>query len=264
MLYPSFKHKVWNTYTSHKVKEALRVISRKSEIKELLAQCLTVYHKGTLTDCVDKVNALILSQKVKFPLLEYCAEQCHNQLQKEEHIPFCDMVQALKTEGGNVILGLMLQKRLESDFTQSIEKATAYIENADTWYVCDIIGERVFGYSLLHHPEVTIPEIERLSHHRTNWVIRSLGAGVHYAIKKGLDEENVKIVFKILLSMANTKDKEIRQGIGWAAKTTAKFHPVIIQQYKNEIENTKQVANWFRTKISIGLDRHNYAKRNQG
>ena len=174
----------------------------------------------------------------------------------------CQEFYRLKTEGGNVLLGIILQKRLTNHFNQSIEKAAEYIADADIWYVCDIIGERVFGYSLLHQPEKTIPEIIKLSNHPTHWVIRSLGAGSHYAIKKGLDKNNVKTVFSLLLSMANTKDKEIRQGVGWAAKTTAKFHPDIIEFYKIEIEDQEQVAQWFRKKIEIGLNRNNYAKRN--
>ncbi len=238
------------------------VITKKSEIKILLQKCLIKYHSKGLIECVSELDILILSQKVKFPLLEYCAEQFYNELPQEKQLLFCDKIQSLKTEGGNVILGIILQNRLQDNFIESINKATEYITDADIWYVCDIIGERVFGFSLLHSPEITIPQIKKLSTHQTNWVVRSLGAGIHYAIKKGLDKKNVKTVFKILLSMADTKDKEIRQGLGWAAKTTAKFHPEIIEYFQSEIQNTDHVANWFRTKITIGLNRNNYVKRN--
>lgn len=240
----------------------MRVITRKSEIKELLIKCFDLYYSEGLDECLHELETLILSQKVKFPLLEYCAHEFYKRLPSNEHILFCDKIQALKTEGGNVILGIMLQKRLDNHFVESINKATEYIADADIWYVCDIIGERVYGYSLLHTPDITIPEFNRLSKHQTNWVIRALGAGTHYAIKKGLEVNHVKTIFRLLLSIANTKDKEIRQGIGWAAKTTAKFHPEIITHFHNEINNTVTVANWFRTKISIGLNRHAYAKRN--
>ena len=240
----------------------MRLVTRKSEIKELLTLCVNTYYSDDLDACVSEFNKEILSHKVKFPLLEYCGETLYKTFAENEHIPFCDQIQALETEGGNVILGIILQKRLENHFNQSLKKATEYIAKADIWYVCDIIGERVFGYSLLHLPRKAIPEIKKLSCHPTNWVIRSLGAGTHYAIKKGLDKDNVTTVFKILLSMANTTDKEIRQGIGWAAKTTAKFHPDIIEYYNDEINNTEKVANWFRKKIEIGLNRNDYAKRN--
>lgn len=236
----------------------MKTITRKSEITILLEKCLSAYHSGGLAKCISELDALILSNKVKFPLLEYCAEQFYTQLSKTEHILFCDNIQSLKTEGGNVILGIILQKRLEDNFAESINKATEYIADADIWYVCDIMGERVFGHALLHRPKVTIPEIKRLSKHPSNWVNRSLGAGIHYAIKKGLDKKHVKTAFKILLSMANTTDKEIRQGVGWAAKTTAKFHPEIIGYFQGEIDNPFRAANWFRAKISIGLKRNSY------
>ncbi|KAA1245574.1 DNA alkylation repair protein [Aquimarina sp. RZ0] len=240
----------------------MRTITRKSEIKELLTKCLKRYQAEGINCLITEINQEILSHKVKFPLLEFCADKIYEVVAKNHHIPFCDKIQSLKTEGGNVLLGIILQKGLEKNFHQSIHKATQYIAEADIWYVCDIIGERVYGYSLLHQPDKTIPELKKLSMHPVHWVIRSLGAGTHYAIKKGLDKENVKTMFKILLSKADTNNKEVKQGIGWAAKTTAKFHPDIIEQYKFDIENTKQVANWFRIKIEIGLHRYQYGKEN--
>ncbi len=241
----------------------MHIVTRKFEVKIYLDQCVLVYQTMGLTACVKELHIQVLKRKVRFPLLEYCAKTLYQKIPESEHIIFCDQIEALHTEGGNVILGMMLQIRLIDNFKQSIEKATEYVSNADVWYVCDIIGERVFGYALLNWPVKTIPEIKRLSNHPANWVIRSLGAGIHYAIKKGLDENNVKTVFRLLLSMANTKDKEIRQGVGWAAKTTAKFHPEIIDFFQKEIDNEEQVANWFRVKIDIGLKRNNYAKRNR-
>lgn len=240
----------------------MRLITKKSELKEILEKCFVVYNQNDLDGFIKEVHSEILANKVKFPILEYCGETIYNTLPENQHIIFCDAIQHLKTEGGNVLLGIILQKRLENHFTQAIEKATEYIADADIWYVCDIIGERVFGFSLLHQPKKTISEIKKLSNHKTNWVIRSLGAGTHYAIKKGLEKEHVKTMFEILLSMANTKDKEIRQGVGWASKTTAKFHPDIIEFYQKDIQNTTLVANWFRKKIEIGLNRNKYVKKN--
>lgn len=243
----------------------MKLITRKSEIKIELEKCIKAYRTDSVQGCVAEVHSRILSHKVKFPLLEYCAHELFELLLVEDHIPFCDSVESLKTEGGNVILGIMLQRGLLFHFQQSIVKATEYIGKADIWYVCDIIGERVFGFSLLNEPNKTILEFERLSKSDNNWVIRSLGAGGHYAIKKGLDRRHVKTVFKILLSMANNNnDKEIRQGVGWAAKTTAKFHPDVIQLYAKEINNADSIATWFRTKVKIGLERHEYAKGDRG
>ena len=239
-----------------------QLITKKSEIKTLLETCFIGFNKKGLDNLVDSIHKHILSNRVKFPILEFAGESIFETLPEDQHIPFCDKIQYLKTEGGNVLLGIILQKRLQKHFAQSIKKAEAYIADADIWYVCDIIGERVFGYALLHQTKKTIPEIEKLMESSNNWVVRSLGAGIHYAIKKGLDNDSVEILFNLLLSKAASKEKEIRQGIGWAAKTTARFHPEIIKSYKNNIENTENVANWFRKKIDIGLNRNSYAKRN--
>ncbi|GAA5035779.1 DNA alkylation repair protein [Marivirga lumbricoides] len=240
----------------------MTVITRKSDLKAQWELCVKSYVPGQISLFVEKLHEVILSQKVKFPLLEYCAHKMFDFLPDTEHILVCDKIESLKTEGGNVLIGKILQLRLVVDFDLSIEKAAEYISKADIWYVCDIIGERVFGYALLNYPHKMFPKFDQLSIHPSNWVVRSLGAGGHYAIKKGLGKAHCQQLFRILLTMANSSDKEIRQGVGWAAKTTAKFHPDIISSYKLDINNQKEVANWFRRKVEIGLNRNSYAKGN--
>ena len=240
----------------------MEYLTRKSQVKEQLDLCLASYFDLGISHCVQQLHIGILKKKIKFPLLEYCGEAIFNEIDSKEHIPFCTAIEALKTIGGNVIIGIILQKRLQSNFDESMLKAAEYISMADAWYICDIIGERVFGYALRTSWHDAFPLVKELSDHPSNWVVRSLGAGFHNAIKKGLDEPYVEELFRILLSKANAKDKEIKQGIGWAAKTTAKFHPEIIAKFKTEIDNTEKVGNWFRTKVRIGLERHRYAQRN--
>lgn len=236
-------------------------ITRKPEITTLTQACIDTFHAEGVHACVACIQKSILDNKVKFPLLEHCAKLLYEHLPEEVHIAFCDKVEELKTIGGNVLLGIILQQRMGKHYRESIDKATEYISMADAWYVCDIIGERVFGVGLLQYTTKTMKEVKRLSGHEANWVVRSLGAGTHYAIKKGLPAEHVDTLFTLLLSMATTKDKEIKQGVGWAAKTTAKFHPHIIDKYQEQIDDKEKVAQWFRTKIAIGLNRNNYAKR---
>lgn len=226
------------------------------------AKCIDAFTNSGIDACVQTLEQQILNYKIKFPLLEKCAALLHECLPEETHIPLCTEIEKLKTIGGNVLIGIILQKRLDKHYKESIQQAAYYISLADAWYVCDIIGERVFGYALLHTPEKTLPYYKKLSQNESRWVVRSLGAGGHYAIKKGLDKEYVQQLFPILLTMANTKDKEIRQGVGWAAKTTAKFHPEIIKEYSQQVNDTENVANWFRKKIEVGLNRNSYAKGN--
>ncbi|WP_435624837.1 DNA alkylation repair protein [Flagellimonas sp.] len=237
-------------------------LSRKLEVKEQLKHCLTSYRDSGLNNCIQQIETRILSKKIRFPLLEFCGETFFQEIKLEEQIAFCAQIERLKTIGGNVIIGIILQKRLHHNLKESIGKAAEYISLADAWYICDIIGERVFGYALLNSWDQTFPLIQDLANHPSNWVVRSLGAGFHNAIKNGLEKLYVEQLFLLLLSKANVKDKEMKQGMGWAAKTTAKFHPDIIAKFKSEIENTEKTGAWFRTKVRIGLERHQYAKGN--
>jgi hypothetical protein len=241
----------------------MRTISSKGDIKDIWKVCSINYDQENIAVLVNIIHAQILSQRVKFPLLEYCAEELYTILHERNQIPFCDAIENLKTEGGNIILGKLLQQRLYFYFDQTIEKAVEYIAKANAWYVADIIGERVFGYALLHDPKPMLRKFKELSNHPSNWVIRSLGAGGHFAIKKGMNRSYATSLFSVYLSMANSKDKEIRQGVGWAAKTTAKFHPEIIVQFQSEIANPKIAGDWFRKKVQIGLTRNTYAKRDR-
>ncbi|MCB1585166.1 MAG: DNA alkylation repair protein [Xanthomonadales bacterium] len=238
------------------------IVTRKSEIKIYLQDCIDAYYDKGLSACINQLEKQILSKKVKFPLLGFCGHEFYKIIKNNEHIEFCDNIEKLKAEGGNVVIGIILQDKLSENFNQSFDKATEYISQANAWYVCDIIGERVFGYVLLTNPDKSLPIIKKLTKHPSHWVIRSLGAGIHYAIKKGLDKEHVISAFQLLLSMSNNTDKEIKQGVGWAAKTTAKFHPDIIEQFSEEVSNHQKIAAWFRTKIKIGLERNKYAQRN--
>ena len=142
------------------------------------------------------------------------------------------------------------------NFEESVIEAKQFIAEEATWYGCDIIGERVFGVALLRWPEKMLPELQKMSASENQWIGRTIGPGCHYAIKKGLDALYVSQVFQLLLSMATVKDKEVKQGIGWAAKTTAKFHPLIIEQFRSEIDNPDHVGQWFRAKVKIGLERN--------
>ncbi len=239
----------------------MQIITRKPIVKELVEECLLIYESKGVEGLVKCVHKKLLCQKIKFPLLEYAAQLLYDCIPEKEQVVFCDQIESYKTMGGNVLLGIVLQKRLHSHYDESIRKAAEYISKADAWYICDIIGERVFGVALLNDPQRTLPIYKQLAQHPSQWVVRSLGAGGHYAIKKGLSRNEVSQLFELLLSLTESRNKEIKQGIGWAAKTTAKFHPDIIEKYQDQIQE-ERVGQWFRGKIKIGLNRHYYAQRN--
>ena len=239
----------------------MEIITRKSQIESVLNPLLEpdVIYLTSLAHCL---HTQLLQRKVRFPMLEYGAEILFERVKVEDHISLCNKIHTFKTEGGNVILGKLLQLRLPFDWHVSIDRATHYISQADVWYVCDIIGERVYGHSLLHFPDNTIEILQTRLLHENCWVIRAVGAGIHYAVKKGLSRDYASQTFEMLVEKARATNKEIRQGIGWAAKTTAKFHPDIIVSFKTRIEDPSRCDNWFRKKVQMGLERNQYAQRN--
>lgn len=240
----------------------MQSITRKPILKSQVEASFEVYQSEGLEAFTSEIVNRILTAKVKFPLLEYAAELIVGLLPGEIQIEFCDQLVKHKTMGGNVVLGKILQSRLATHYEESIAKAMEYIIHGDEWYVCDIIGERVFGVALLTSPTLAIESLKKLSSHSNKWVIRSVGPGIHYATKKGLAIEVSRKVFPILLNLSSTKELHIKKGIGWAAKTTARFHPSLIEEFHSDINDDATVGQWFKTKIKIGLERNQYAQNN--
>lgn len=233
-------------------------VSGKADIRAI------VKNAGAQTDLVSYVHKQLLGKKAKFPLLEFAAKELYKQIPEAEQTGFTDGIMQLNTIGGNVLAGIFLQLRLQAHMDESVGKAAAYIIYGNEWYVCDIIGERVYGYALLTMPDKMLPVLHELARHPDKWIVRSTGVAVHYAIKKGLKRQYIEPVFKLLLSLGNTTDFHTKKGIGWAAKTLSKFHPDVIERYRQHIDSS-DVKQWFRTKIKIGLGRtEKYAGRFTG
>jgi chorismate mutase len=235
----------------------VKTITAKTDIKYFIEDSFDTYYAHGLDVCVAELQDQILSQKVKTSLLEYCGEEYFLRLTSNAHLPFCDKLWALRTSNGNVIISTILQKRLKKHFAESIQKATDYVAGTDLDDVCNMIGKYIFSHALIYQPLLVIPEMKRLSRHREDRVIRSLGAGIDHAVKRGLNKEYTIQIFNILFSMADTQEKELRHTLGSAAKTIAQLHPDIIPGFKHLIEDPDEVPGWFRTKIKIGLNRNN-------
>lgn len=242
-------------------------ITHKPILKKI-CECLE-NNSLTVEEQVAYIDKHVLKKKVKFPLLEYFTSELFQIIHAKNRIKFLDRMVAVDEIGSYTIAGKFLQllvftseksnlKRLPLTF----KKAGAYIITADKWYACDIIGERVFGYALLKEPVKTLPHLKTLAKHEDKWMQRTIGVAGHYAIKKGLDKKNAETLFKLLLSLSEVTDFHTKKGIGWAGKTTAKFHPDLIKKYDKEIYQNEKVKQWFKTKIKIGLGRsYKYASK---
>lgn len=235
------------------------IISSKAAIAAITERLLSIYYPEGADAFVRALHTQVLKKKVRFPVLEHAGKILFDDMPVKEHITVLDKIIGLREIGSNVFAGIILQLRLEKYFRQSIDKAIEYIITGDEWYVCDIIGERVMGHALLIYPGKTLPVLRKMSTHENKWIVRSIGVASHYAIKKGLEKKYVEELFQLLISLGDATELHTKKGIGWAAKTTAKFYPDIITKYSAEIEGTKQ---WFKTKVNIGLSRkEKYAHR---
>jgi 3-methyladenine DNA glycosylase AlkD len=235
----------------------LRVINSKTEVRKILGE-LEKRHTSWITEqAIQDIYKQILGKKIKFPVLEDFSEKLFLIIPVKQQASFLQKIIDLQTIGGNVIAGKILQEQINTTgkILPAFKLAEKFILQGDQWYVCDIIGERVFGHALLHFPKETISELKKLASHNNEWMVRCIGVAAHYAVKKGLEPPFAEIVFKLLLKLSSSTSFHTKKGIGWAAKTIAKFHPGIIKKYEADIYEDEDVKQWFKTKIKIGLGR---------
>ncbi|UBM59422.1 hypothetical protein LAG90_01960 [Marinilongibacter aquaticus] len=234
-------------------------ISQKAQIAEKIGEALLVYRSDGPQALANSLHENLLTSKVRFPLLEYAAEILFPELDARSIYALCSILEKQKTIGGNVLIGKLLGLNLELNFAQSLAETKQVLEGADIWYISDIIGERVFGQALQLNFSETLTFYKKQGNRANPWLIRAFGAGGHRALKRGLSENHAIELFEFLLTFSQSKEKEIRQGIGWAAKSAVKFHPVLALKYGPEIAKSDA---WFRRKVQIGLERYRYGKGN--
>lgn len=240
----------------------MSIITSKLVVKSIIDKGLEKYDTGIEKNFIQYLHKELLQKKVKYPVLEYATQLLFERISFNEQIKILDAIMHLHENGSSVIVGKMLQFRLDKGIPAAIEKACEYIILDDVWYACDTIGERVMGHALLTQPEKTIPILKRLAGHENKWLVRSVGVATHYATKKGLKKIFADEMFLLLFSLAHVTEFHTKTGIGWGAKTIVKFHPDIYKKYKSKIEESKTVRPWFKTKIKIGLGRsEKYAGR---
>lgn len=228
-----------------------KTITKQSEIQPLVQQLLQHYAAGNMTGFWQVLEEEVLQQKVKFPLLEKIGEALYTNIPFQQQLQVTDRLVNLDYEGGYVIVATILAKRMGRDLPGSFAKAVAYYIQGDKWYVVDIIGHRVHGQGLLHYFDQTLPYLQQYLKHKNDWVKRSVGIAMHLAIKWGLEEKKVEKLLDLALTQAESRNLQVKKGIGWAIKTLAKFHPNLIQ--KRQIMRDPRVAQWFKKKIQIGL-----------
>ena len=223
--------------------------TKKIIIQEIFPQLQKAYQTPQFFQILE---GQVLSQKVKFPLLEHLGELFFKNLPEEEHFALCDQIMALDQMGGNVIVATILRLRLPDRLELCLEKTKEYLIQGDEWYVCDIISERVPGNGLLQDFDRTFDILKKeFIPHENGWIRRSTGVAAHLALKWGLSPENAERYFDWAITLGDSKDEYIQKGVGWSAKTVARFHSEMVRS-KRVLENPN-IRNWMKRKIEMGL-----------
>lgn len=194
----------------------------------------------------------ILSHRVKFPILEYVAVEMAKLFSPTQLADLLTKVAASKHMSSYPIIGKLLQLELSVNLGPIYERAIAHIIQGDEWYACDIISERVFGVGTLINFELSLSLLTKMGIHDNQWIQRSIGIATHYATKKGLPKDQTEQLFMLMLTHGHKTSLYIKKGIGWPAKTIAKFHPDLIYKHEQLIKSHK-LSKWFKNKINIGL-----------
>lgn len=235
----------------------MRTITSRKQVNPTLSQLGLIHTSQTEVTHLSEefwklLESEILSHKVKFPILEYVAVTLQKTMNGDEIDDFFERLAAAKRESSYPIIGKLLQNQLEKDITNTFNKAIDQIIRGDVWYACDIISERVFGEGLLRDFDASYACLLKMGHHENMWIQRSIGIAAHYATKKHLPKAQVEKLFFLILDHGHKTSLYIKKGIGWPAKTIAKFHPDLIYKHEQRIKKTK-LSKWFQNKINIGL-----------
>ena len=146
--------------------------------------------------------------------------------------------------GGFVIVGQALIQFLPNNFKLVMEKSREYIIKGDTWYVCDIIGERSLGHALVNYFDKSLPWFKKFLNDENKWVKRSVGAAIHFFSKRVIDQpEKTRLLLDLTEPHIEEKQIDVVKGIGWGLKTIGRHHPDLLVDFlKRQIELKRNIS----------------------
>ena len=146
--------------------------------------------------------------------------------------------------GGFVIVGQALIQFLPNNFELVMEKSREYIIKGDTWYVCDIIGERSLGHALVNYFDKSLPWFKKFLDDENRWVKRSVGVAIHFFSKRVIDQpEKTRLLLDLTEPHIEEKQIDVVKGIGWGLKTIGRHHPDLLVDFlKRQIELKRNIS----------------------
>jgi len=225
------------------------------EAMKVATKCINHFEAGNMEEFWQTLNP-ILTSKTSFPQLDRIGLAFGKSAKSAplKYIELFDEIQKDNRMGGYVIIGKALSVLLDIDLQLCLLKAREYLIKGDRWYVCDILGERVYGQALLRNFEETLPHLERFSRDQNRWVKRSVGVAVHSFVKRTHnDKERIKRLLELLSLQIEEKDTSAIKGIGWGLKTIGKYQPQLLEKYLRITLESKRMSKLMLRKAATYL-----------
>lgn len=199
----------------------------------------------------------VLGAKVPFPLLDEIGKLLGEagKSEKQKYFGVIDEIVAADKMGGYVIVGQALAQFLEKQPEKSLNKAKEVVIKGKTWYVCDIVGEQVFGQALVSYFESAVLVLQKMTSLEAQEVRRSIGVGVHFfAKRRPNDTEKMKRLLSMLSALVEDRRVFVVKGVGWGLKTIGKHQPELIVEFMQDTLKTKRVSKLLLRKATTYLD----------
>lgn len=213
---------------------------------------LSQWEAGKQPEFWETMEREVLTQKVKFPILEFLAVNWYPLIPPVEVHELALRIVKSEQDGSFVIAGKLLQLAMPMDMKKAFEYADRVIIKGNEWYACDLVAERVFGQGILLEFETAVDYLEPRRFHENFWVRRSVGVGVHLAAKRKPGSEKALKLMELLLPQIETRDFHEKKGCGWGIETIAQYYPEVALRYEQRI-NEKPVNAWVKRKFKLGL-----------
>jgi 3-methyladenine DNA glycosylase AlkD len=198
----------------------------------------------------------VLDAKVPFPLLDEIGKLLGEagKSDSSKYFGVFDTIIASDKMGGYVIVGQALCAFLETELEASIDKATEIVTKGKTWYVCDIVGERVLGQALVNYFESAIPVLTRKTVLEDQEVRRSIGVAVHFfAKRRPQDGERMKQLLQLLAGLVDDRRVFVVKGVGWGLKTIGKHQPKLVEDFLEKTLESKKISKLMLRKATTYL-----------
>lgn len=224
--------------------------------RDITKRCIEAIDRGDQESLWNTLNP-VLDAKVPFPLLDEMGRLLGEagRLDPSRYFIVFNEIIATNKMGGYVIVGQALAALCEIELEASIHRAKEIIAKGQRWYVCDIVGERVLGQSLVAHFETTTTILEEMTSVENQWVRRSIGVAVHFFAKRRPEDlEKMKRLISLLSLLIEDKRVNVVKGVGWGLKTIGKHQPKLVEEYLQETVKTKRISRLMLRKATTYLE----------